>query len=39
MYDGKAIPTTEMDQWLDDTINTILNGQQAENVLEIGTGT
>ena len=39
MYDGKAIPTTEMDQWLDDTINTILNGQQAGNILEIGTGT
>lgn len=39
MYDGRAIPTTEMDEWLDDTINTILNGQKPGNVLEIGTGT
>ena len=39
MYDGTEIDKAEMNEWLDETINTILNGRQPENVLEIGSGT
>jgi amino acid adenylation domain-containing protein len=39
MYDGKLIDTNEMNEWLDDTIRDVLNGGEAGNVLEIGTGT
>ena len=39
MYDGKEIDTGEMNEWLDDTINTLLNGGRPGNVLEVGTGT
>ncbi|KAI4248827.1 MAG: hypothetical protein L6R40_000838 [Gallowayella cf. fulva] len=38
MYDGSEIDKGEMNDWLDDTINTILNGGSAGHVLEIGTG-
>ena len=38
MYDGSDIDTGEMNEWLDATIETILNGGQADHVLEIGTG-
>ncbi|GAB1198114.1 hypothetical protein APSETT444_007422 [Aspergillus pseudonomiae] len=39
MYDGCNIDLTEMDEWLDDTIQTLLNGQDPGKVLELGTGT
>ncbi|KAL7780533.1 hypothetical protein CFE70_010557 [Pyrenophora teres f. teres 0-1] len=39
MYDGSDIDTAEMNEWLDDTIATMLNGQRPGNVLEIGSGT
>lgn len=39
MYDGKQIETEQMDEWLDETIDTISNGNNPQNVLEIGTGT
>lgn len=39
MYDGAKIPETEMNEWLDDTIATIVNGQSGLDVLELGTGT
>ncbi|CAE7003061.1 Destruxin synthetase [Pyrenophora teres f. teres] len=39
MYDGSDIDKTEMNEWLDDTIATMLNGQRPGNVLEIGSGT
>ena len=39
MYDGKEIDTGEMNEWLDDTINALLNGGRPGNVLEVGTGT
>ena len=40
MYDGELIDTTEMNEWLDDTIHHMnRNGGQPRNVLEIGTGT
>ncbi|KAI3333060.1 hypothetical protein F4824DRAFT_277782 [Ustulina deusta] len=39
MYDGSAIEKDEMNEWLDDTICSILNGRQPGNVLEVGTGT
>lgn len=38
MYDGCNIDLTEMDEWLDDTLQTLLNGQDPGKVLEIGTG-
>lgn len=38
MYDGSEIDKDDMNEWLDDTINTILNGGSAGHVLEIGTG-
>ncbi|KAF2462487.1 amino acid adenylation, partial [Lindgomyces ingoldianus] len=39
MYDGTDIDKTEMNEWLDDTIATLLNGQDPGHVLEIGSGT
>jgi amino acid adenylation domain-containing protein len=36
--DGRDLDETEMDEWLGDTIVTLLNGGAARNVLEIGTG-
>ncbi|KAJ2979739.1 hypothetical protein NQ176_g3070 [Zarea fungicola] len=38
MYDGSEINKEEMQEWLDDTIRTIRDGQSLGNVLEIGTG-
>ncbi|KAL6400145.1 putative AMP-binding enzyme [Ilyonectria robusta] len=38
MYDGTEIDKGEMNEWLDDGIETILNGGPAGNVLEVGTG-
>ncbi|KAL8962051.1 MAG: hypothetical protein Q9183_005211, partial [Haloplaca sp. 2 TL-2023] len=38
MYDGRPIDNSEMNEWLDDTISTILDGDSAGHVLEIGTG-
>ena len=38
MYDGSEIDKRQMDEWLNDTIDTILNGGRPGNVLEIGTG-
>ncbi|KAE8378091.1 hypothetical protein BDV26DRAFT_292570 [Aspergillus bertholletiae] len=38
MYDGCNIDLTDMDEWLDDTLQTLLNGQNPGKVLEIGTG-
>ncbi|KAH0592368.1 Nonribosomal Peptide Synthetase [Metarhizium humberi] len=38
MYDGSEIDKGEMNEWLDDTIDTILNGGQAGHVLELGSG-
>ncbi|KAF2462564.1 aureobasidin A1 biosynthesis complex [Lindgomyces ingoldianus] len=39
MYDGEDIPKDEMNEWLDDTIQQILDGQAAGHVLEVGSGT
>lgn len=39
MYDGKQIETAQMNEWLDETIDTISNGNSHRNILEIGTGT
>ncbi|KAK3314236.1 hypothetical protein B0H66DRAFT_630727 [Apodospora peruviana] len=39
MYDGSAIDRAEMQEWLDDTMQTLLDGQAPGCVLEIGTGT
>ncbi|KAM0667388.1 hypothetical protein ACQRIU_003253 [Beauveria bassiana] len=39
MYDGSEIDKSEMQEWLDDTIHTLRDGQVAGHVLEIGTGT
>ncbi|CAN9275789.1 unnamed protein product [Alternaria alternata] len=39
MYDGSAIDQVEMNEWLDDTIDTMLNGHPPGKVLEVGTGT
>ncbi|KAH8197022.1 hypothetical protein TruAng_008809 [Truncatella angustata] len=39
MYDGSVIDKAEMNEWLDDTIVSILNGRDPGNVLELGTGT
>ncbi|KAL5364384.1 hypothetical protein BJX96DRAFT_178897 [Aspergillus floccosus] len=38
MYDGQEIDKEEMNEWLDDTMATILNGLPPGQVLEIGTG-
>jgi methylase of polypeptide subunit release factors len=38
MYDGKDIDEAEMNEWLDDTIETILNCKHPLNVLEVGMG-
>ncbi|CAJ0555335.1 Ff.00g054000.m01.CDS01 [Fusarium sp. VM40] len=38
MYDGKDINKGEMQEWLDDAIHTLHNGQIPHDVLEIGTG-
>ncbi|PWY75781.1 nonribosomal peptide synthase [Aspergillus eucalypticola CBS 122712] len=38
MYDGTDIDKGEMEEWLDDTITTLLNGAPPGNVVEIGTG-
>ncbi|KAL7932976.1 hypothetical protein V8C35DRAFT_328181 [Trichoderma chlorosporum] len=38
MYDGQEIDHAEMNEWLDDTIQTILNGKHPHHVLEVGTG-
>ncbi|GKT95949.1 AMP-binding enzyme [Colletotrichum tofieldiae] len=38
MYDGTEIDKGEMQEWLDDTMATILDSQPAGRVLEIGTG-
>ncbi|EME45380.1 Non-ribosomal peptide synthetase-like protein [Dothistroma septosporum NZE10] len=39
MYDGERIPRSEMQEWLDDCMQTMLDGQPVGHVLEIGTGT
>ncbi|UKZ79102.1 NRPS [Trichoderma virens FT-333] len=38
MYDGSEIDKSEMREWLDDTVRTLLDGQAPGHVLEIGTG-
>ncbi|KAI9899658.1 hypothetical protein N3K66_006119 [Trichothecium roseum] len=38
MYDGNDIDKEEMNEWLNETISTILNGDRPRNVLELGTG-
>ncbi|QYT00338.1 hypothetical protein H0G86_007424 [Trichoderma simmonsii] len=38
MYDGENIDKTEMNGWLNDTIDAILGSNPAEHVLEIGSG-
>ncbi|TLD03907.1 hypothetical protein PgNI_11271 [Pyricularia grisea] len=38
MVDGSLIDRVEMEEWLDDTVHTLLDGQPAGHVLEIGTG-
>ncbi|EIT81213.1 non-ribosomal peptide synthetase module [Aspergillus oryzae 3.042] len=38
MYDGTNIDKGEMNEWLDDTISTLLDGRPPGNVLEVGTG-
>ncbi|SPJ79465.1 uncharacterized protein FTOL_07856 [Fusarium torulosum] len=38
MHDGSDIPREEMNEWLDETIDTILDGGIAGHILEIGTG-
>ena len=39
MYDGSKIDRSEMQEWLSDTMDTLLDGQPVGHVLEIGTGT
>ncbi|OSS43873.1 hypothetical protein B5807_11703 [Epicoccum nigrum] len=39
MYDGSEIDKAEMNEWLDDTLSTMLNGGKPGSVLEIGSGT
>ncbi len=39
MYDGSEIDKVEMNEWLDDTIDTLLNGHRPGHVLEVGSGT
>lgn len=38
MYDGEDIDKTEMNEWLNDTMDAILGSNSAEHVLEIGSG-
>ncbi|KAF7556526.1 hypothetical protein G7Z17_g1316 [Cylindrodendrum hubeiense] len=38
MYDGNDIDKEEMGEWLDDTINDMLNGKPPGHVLELGSG-
>lgn len=38
MFDGTPIDKTDMEEWLDDTIGTILNGKPPGRFLEIGSG-
>lgn len=38
MYDGNDMNKTELNDWLDDTIEALHDGQAAGHVLEIGTG-
>jgi methylase of polypeptide subunit release factors len=38
MYDGKDIDKGEMNEWLNDNLEAILNGCPPEDVFEIGTG-
>ncbi|UKZ78468.1 NRPS [Trichoderma virens FT-333] len=38
MFDGKDIDKAEMNEWLDDTIATILSGGPPGHVLEVGSG-
>ncbi|KAF5614756.1 enniatin synthase [Fusarium sp. NRRL 52700] len=38
MYDGSDIDKVDMQEWLDDTIKTLRDGQTPGHVLEIGTG-
>ncbi|ODA82522.1 hypothetical protein RJ55_01029 [Drechmeria coniospora] len=38
MYDGRDIDVGEMEEWLVDTMQAMLNGKPARHVLEIGTG-
>ncbi|OJI82486.1 hypothetical protein ASPTUDRAFT_66665 [Aspergillus tubingensis CBS 134.48] len=39
MYTGDLIDHAEMNEWLDDTIDALLNGGSAGHVFEVGTGT
>ncbi|OSS43258.1 hypothetical protein B5807_12118, partial [Epicoccum nigrum] len=39
MYNGIEIDKVDMNEWLDDTIATVLNGHRPSRVLEIGSGT
>ncbi|KAF5844163.1 hypothetical protein GGP41_002268 [Bipolaris sorokiniana] len=39
MFDGREIDKGEMNEWLDDTIHTILEIHRPDHVLEIGSGT
>lgn len=39
MYDGSQIDKADMNEWLEGTVATILNGHQPGSVLEIGSGT
>lgn len=38
MYDGSEIDKKEMEEWLDDTLTALLDGNEPRNVLEVGTG-
>ena len=38
MYDGSDIDKGQMDEWLDDTIESMLSGSQPGYILEIVTG-
>lgn len=37
-YDGSEIPKDEMNEWLDDTMSTLLDNESPGHVLEVGTG-
>ncbi len=39
MYDGSQIDKAEMQEWLDDTMRSLLGNRAPGHVLEIGTGT
>ncbi|KAJ4156272.1 hypothetical protein NW754_007896 [Fusarium falciforme] len=39
MYNGNLIDKTEMEEWLDDTMQSLLDKEDPGRVLEIGTGT